>query len=97
MAEDIRVTAFLHAAKGQEDAVKQAVLACVPPTRAEPGCELYALHTDKQDPSLFVLWEHWKSQQALDDHMQTPHFKTVAKAIDGKLAQPMIIHVLNPI
>jgi quinol monooxygenase YgiN len=97
MADDVRVAAFLHAARGQEDAVEKACLACVGPTRQEPGNEQYVLHRDAQDPSLFVFIEHWKSKQALDEHMETAHFKTLEAALKEKLGQPMIVHVLRPV
>jgi quinol monooxygenase YgiN len=97
LAEDIRVAAFLHAAQGQEAAVEHACLACVEPTRQEAGNDLYVLHRDAQDPSLFVFIEHWKSKQALDQHMQTPHFKTLEETLSNKLGQPMIVHVLRPV
>ena len=77
--------------------MQAACEACVGPTRAEAGNDMYALHRDKQDPSLFVFVEHWKSQAALDEHMQTPHFKQLAKALEPVLAQPMIVHVLSPV
>ena len=97
MSDDRRIAAFLYAAPGQEDAVREASLACVAPTRAEPGNAMYVLHHDTQNPSLFVFIEHWQSQQAIDHHMQTPHFKTLAQALEGKLAKPLEIHVLAPV
>jgi quinol monooxygenase YgiN len=97
MAEDIRVAAFLYAKPGQEDAVRDAALACVAPTRAESGNDMYVLHRDTKNPSLFVFIEEWKSEQALDEHLQTPHFKTLAQALDGKLAQPLAVHVLRAV
>ncbi len=97
MAEDIRVAAFIHAKPGQEDAVKDACLACVAPTRAESGNEMYVLHRDSKDPSLFVFIEHWQSQQALDQHMQTAHFKTLVEAVKGKLTKDLVVHVLQPV
>ena len=97
MAEDIRVAAFLLAKPGQEAEVQRAAVACVSPTRAESGNQAYVLNRDTKDPSLFVFIEHWKSQQALDEHMNTPHFKTLAQAVEGKLAKPMAVHVLSPV
>ena len=97
MAEDVRVAAFLFANSGLEDAVQAAALACVGPTPAEAGNVMYVLHRDTRDPSLFVFIEHWKSQAALDAHMQTPHFKKLLGEIDGKLARPLDVHVLSPI
>ncbi len=97
MAEDIRVAAFMHAQSGQEAAVRHAATACIAPTRAEAGNQMYVLHQDSKDAALFVFIEHWDSQQALDQHMQTPHFKTLTQALDGRLAQPMTVHVLKPL
>ena len=54
---------------------------------------MYVLHRDSQNPSLFVFVEHWRSEQALKQHMQTPHFKALAQALDGKLTQPIRVHV----
>lgn len=97
MADDVRVTAFLHAKPGEEAAVMQAAAACVAPTRAEHGNEMYSLHQDMKDPALFVFVEHWKSRQALNEHMQTPHFKRLGDACDGRLVEPMVVHVLKPL
>ena len=97
MADDIRVTAFLHAKPGQEAAVMQAAVACVAPTRAEPGNEMYVLHQDLEEPALFVFVEHWACRQALDEHMRTLHFKQMVDACNGKLVKPMVVHVLKPL
>lgn len=97
MAEDVRVAAFLHAQPGQEAAVRQAATACIASTRTEAGNRMYVLHQDSKDAALFVFIEHWDRQQALDQHMQTPHFKTLTQALEGKLAQPMTVHVLKPV
>ncbi len=88
MAEDIRLVAYVHAKPGQEDFLRDAMLAGVAPTRAEPGCLMYVLHRDASNPAMFVFVEHWKSQAALDEHMQTPHFKAVAA---------VVMHVLRPV
>jgi hypothetical protein len=29
--------------------------------------------------------------------MQTPHFKALTQALNGKLSQPMSVHVLRPV
>jgi quinol monooxygenase YgiN len=97
MSEDIRVVALIQAKQGQENAVQQACESCVDPTRQEAGCDMYVLHRDSQDPSLFVFVEHWKSESALSQHMQTPHFKLFTQALNGKLAQPLRVHVLRPV
>ena len=97
MSEDVRVVALIEAKRREESAVHQACEACVGPTRQEAGCDMYVLHRDSQNPSLFVFVEHWRSEQALKQHMQTPHFKALAQALDGKLTQPIRVHVLRPV
>jgi quinol monooxygenase YgiN len=77
MSEDIRVVALIQAKQGQENAVQQACESCVDPTRQEAGCDMYVLHRDSQDPSLFVFVEHWKSESALSQHMQTHTLQAV--------------------
>lgn len=37
--------------------------------QAEPGCELYAIHSDG---SVVVTIERWESEAALDAHMKAP-------------------------
>jgi quinol monooxygenase YgiN len=69
----------------------------VAPTRAEAGNDMYVLRPDSRDAALFVFVEHWKSQQALDQNKQTPHFRALTQAIEGKLARPMTVHVLQPV
>lgn len=96
MPDDVRVAAFLHAKPGAEEAVRQAALACVPPTRAEAGNRLYVLHQDNSDPLLLVYIEHWDSEAALKEHMRTAHFKTLGEALEGKLSSPLEVHVLKP-
>jgi quinol monooxygenase YgiN len=97
MNKDVRVVAFMHAKQGQEGSVQQACEACVSSTRQEPGCERYVLHRDIASPSLFVFVEHWKTEDALKQHMRTPHFAALTQALDGKLTQPLQVHVLRPV
>ncbi|MCL4206539.1 MAG: antibiotic biosynthesis monooxygenase [Pirellulaceae bacterium] len=75
------LTAMVKAKPGQEDAVKEALMSMVEPTRKEPGCLCYNLHQSKTDPTQFMFYEQWASQEALDAHGQTPHMK----ALGGKL------------
>jgi quinol monooxygenase YgiN len=75
------LTAMVKAKQGQEDAVKEALLSLVEPTRKEPGCLCYNLHQSKADPTQFMFYEQWASQADLAAHGKTPHMK----ALGGKL------------
>ena len=97
MAEDFRIVATLNVTPGEEDAVRAAALACVTPSRAEPGCREYTFNRDGENASRFVFIEHWESRQAHREHEQTPHFKTMAAAFDGRLSGPIGVDFLYPL
>jgi quinol monooxygenase YgiN len=71
----LTVVAELNAKPGKEDALREALLACIEPTRAETGCVQYDLHDSTDTPGRFVFYENWVSREALDEHLQTPHLK----------------------
>jgi quinol monooxygenase YgiN len=75
------VTAIVKAKPGQEEAVKEVLVALVGLTRKEPGCLCYNLHQSKSDKTQFMFYEQWASKEALDAHGKTPHMK----APGGKL------------
>jgi quinol monooxygenase YgiN len=43
------------------------------PTLKEEGCIDYNLHHSHENPNEFVLIEHWRSRQDLDDHFKQPY------------------------
>ena len=43
------------------------------PTRAEPGCDLYGIAVDVNDPTVVWISEQWDSQDALNEHLKTEH------------------------
>ena len=98
MSEDLRVVALLQAKPDEEEAVQNAILACVGPSRTEAGNLMYAAHTDSKDASLFVIVEHWENSEARNRHLQTKHFRELEKAVDesGKL-RSHVFHVLHPL
>ena len=68
-----------------KDAIEQALFAVVDGTRTEEGNISYELHQDINNPLVYVFIEVWKSQEAIDIHGATEHFKTFATAVDGKV------------
>jgi quinol monooxygenase YgiN len=78
------LTAMVKAKPGQEEAVKEALLSLVEPTRKEPGCLLYNLHQSKSDPTMFMFYEEWASQEALDAHGKTPHMRALGAKLKDR-------------
>ncbi|MDD2436830.1 MAG: putative quinol monooxygenase [Massilibacteroides sp.] len=52
-------------------------------SRAEEGCVYYELGKSTT-PLTYAFIEVWKSQDAINTHNETPHFKAFVKAIEGK-------------
>lgn len=79
--------AHFQAKPGSEKALEDALLACVAPTRAEEGNVNYDLHRGQDNSAAFVIYEGWKSHDALETHFQQPHFKTLMAAAEGLVAK----------
>lgn len=45
----------------------------IEPTLNEEGCIDYNLYRSNENPNEFVLIEHWRSRQDLDDHFKQPY------------------------
>jgi quinol monooxygenase YgiN len=50
--------------------------------RLEPGCALYCVSRSQENKDLFLIYEHYVDQAALEAHRETPHFKQI---IEGKI------------
>src|SRR5947209_2473408 len=78
---------LLKVKEGQEQAIVKAARPCIKATRKEKGCVTYRLHQDLESPQQFVMYERWKSVQALEDHFKTAHFKKLVgelkEVLDG--------------
>lgn len=97
MSDEITVVAVLKTKVGCEDAVAKAMAACAPASRAEATNRQYVPNRDMDDPQTLIFIERWASRQALADHMETPHFKQLAAALEGKLEAPLQVHILQPV
>jgi quinol monooxygenase YgiN len=63
-----------HAVAGREADLGSAFHSLIAPSRQEPGCLVYELHVDPEDPGKFMFYEKFKDQAALDVHLASPHF-----------------------
>jgi quinol monooxygenase YgiN len=70
--------AFILKAKTRPEmaeAFEQLFRPFVEPSRQEPGCIEYHMLRDREDPSLFVFFEVWANQAALEVHSALPHMQ----------------------
>jgi quinol monooxygenase YgiN len=77
----VTLLARFRAKPGQEARLLQELKRLPGPTRAETGCITYELHQSQTDPALFVFYENWASQAALDAHSNSPHLEVLLKLV----------------
>lgn len=77
----LTVVAEIIAKPGFEERLREELLRCIEPTRAEDGCLQYDLHVAADKPGHFLFYENWTSREALDRHMATPHLQRLMSLI----------------
>jgi quinol monooxygenase YgiN len=91
----ITVVAKLKAKQGSEQQLEEAFRTMISKVRAEQGTQAYILHRSVKDPTVFVFYEVYQDQAALDAHGKTPHMAELGKSIGGLLDGRPQIDVLT--
>jgi quinol monooxygenase YgiN len=82
------IVAIIKSKAGQEAEFQSAALKLVAAVRAnEPGCLLYTLSKGEQ-ASTFVFMERYASEEAVQAHRATEHFKTLGRAMGAFMDGP---------
>jgi quinol monooxygenase YgiN len=73
MANVLTLIAKIRAAKGKGDALARLLEEQVAKvTASEPGLLVYRPHRSTKDPDVFVFYEQYKDEAALDAHRKNP-------------------------
>ncbi len=91
---EIRVIARALARTGKEEQLRSTLRGMLAPTRAEKGCRLYELY-ESNNKGLFYFYEEWESQDVLDRHTKTPHYKQLGKNIRDLLEGDFEVNLLD--
>src|SRR5579864_5242038 len=91
----IILNVHINAAAGHEEELAQRLRALVAPTRSEPGCLVYELHRDPENPGKFMFYERFRSQAALDEHFASPHFKQFVAYRESAKPDPVASSVIT--
>eukprot|EP00033_Pygsuia_biforma_P000925 GCRY01001065.1.p1 GENE.GCRY01001065.1~~GCRY01001065.1.p1 ORF type:complete len:230 (-),score=13.05 GCRY01001065.1:73-705(-) len=70
---------------GKESVVKHLLTKLQEYSRAESGCLAHTLLEDASDPTIFTVLAEWRSEQALNHHMQSGHAIAVSEKIEEYL------------
>ena len=73
MPSTVHVIARVRAKEGKEEALRNVLLALIPPSRRELACHQYDLLQSAADPREFCFVERWDGEQALDQHARSEH------------------------
>jgi quinol monooxygenase YgiN len=73
-----------QAVAGREADLGGAFHSLIAPSRQEPGCLVYELHVDPEDPGKFMFYEKFKDQAALDVHLASPHFHNFQRLLKAR-------------
>ena len=80
MAETpIVLSVVIEAVSGREEELGSLLSGLVSPTRAEAGCLSYELNTSREKPGVFLFYEKFMDQKALDAHVGSTHFQNFLK------------------
>ena len=91
----LTVIAKFQAKSGSEEQVRHALFGMTAPSRAEAGCLNYDIYQSNEDPTVLFTYENWTGKSALDEHMETMHFKNFGETLKLLLAVPMEIDLLT--
>lgn len=91
----IEVLAAFRAREGKADALRQATLDVVAPTRAEAGCIRFDVVEDIEEPGMFFIRETWKSDADLAEHFKQDYLVRLVELHKDLLAAPLKLHRLR--
>lgn len=67
---------------GKEKELEELVRGMCPPSRAEEGCVFYQLLVPKNEGNTYHFFECWKSWEAFEAHIATPHLQNFRSKLD---------------
>ncbi|MGY5115114.1 putative quinol monooxygenase [Streptomyces sp. 900105755] len=79
------VIARLHPAPGQTQKVLDVYREFAPLVHREPGCALFALHTDSE--GVFIV-EHWLTSEDFRAHVAGANLRRIRNALEPLVAAP---------
>ena len=64
---------------------------------AEPGCLLYDLVVDEENPQVWHMFEKWESRDAWNDHMKTEHVVKIQLLEPSLVVSPTVLNFYIPV
>lgn len=89
--QPLTITIRILVKPGMEEKFKQEYLSIIPFILNEEGCINYNLYQSRTDPTVFILYENWVSQEDYAKHLQMSYMQVVNEKADLFLAEPIEI------
>ncbi len=83
--------------EGREADVVRTFTKLAEASRREPGCRLYVVHQNIDNPRHFLVYEQYDDQAALQAHRDSPHFQQYAAKDLPQLGTRIDAHLFNPV
>ncbi|MEH1841006.1 MAG: putative quinol monooxygenase [Nostoc sp.] len=81
--QTIRIVVHIIALPNKVEELKAVLLELIEPTRQEAGVIEYKLLQNQDEPTDFTFIEEWTSDEALNTHLDSPHFQAVTAKFEG--------------
>ena len=88
-AGQISIVCLIKAKESTKQLVREELKQIAAMTRKEKGNINYDLHVSNADDGLFIIYENWKCQAALDNHMNKPYLKSFLGKTEELLERPI--------
>jgi quinol monooxygenase YgiN len=85
----------MRAMDGEEERVRDGLARLVAPTRGVPGCLVFEVHQEANDPAVFSIYEQWEDHPAHEVHQRSEHYRDIAQAIVIDHSQSMEVTELE--
>jgi quinol monooxygenase YgiN len=93
----IILTATFQAKEGKTQALHDLLQSLVPQTQCELGVLTYKFHRSTTDAARFYFYEKYLSQQAFDEHVQSPYLQHLLQQETELFAVPPVIEFFEEI
>ena len=96
MSQQLSLLAKFEVKKDQIDFFKSEALKLIDASKNEQGCIYYSLHQNNEKSDVLVFTEIWESEDALEEHKNTAHFKAFFSIIEN-LIESVSLEQMTPI
>lgn len=93
----IKVVAKSYAKAEKLDSILALSKEMVEKTVKEEGCIKYELFQDTKDPRVMIIIEEWESEEALNRHIASEHFRRIIPQLNELREKPSEMNICKKV